>query len=132
MAGAYEVRYRPEVADRELPGTPPNFQRRILKAVENRLTTERDRYGIRLRKSLWGVWKLRVGDYRIVYEIKEREVPSGSSRTAGRCTRWLSGGRRGSGDLIPDLALLGQHFLPRTTVDVEGLMLEDLSWGQRP
>lgn len=74
MAGAYEVRYRPEVVDQDLPGIPHNLQRRILKAIENRLTTEPDRYGVCLRRSLWGLWKLRVGDYRIVYEIKEREV----------------------------------------------------------
>jgi mRNA interferase RelE/StbE len=71
---AYELRYRPEVADLDLPVIPRNLQRRILKAIENRLTTEPDRYGVRLRRSLWGLWKLRVGDYRVVYEIKEREV----------------------------------------------------------
>ena len=31
--------------------------------------TEPARYGQRLRRSLSGLWKLRVGDYRVVYEI---------------------------------------------------------------
>ncbi len=74
MAGAFELRYRPEVVNRDLPSIPRNLQRRILNAIENRLTTEPDRYGTRLRRSLWGLWKLRVGDYRVVYEIREREV----------------------------------------------------------
>jgi mRNA-degrading endonuclease RelE of RelBE toxin-antitoxin system len=74
MAGAYGLQYRPEVADRDLPAIPRNLQRRILKAIESRLTREPDRYSVRLRRSLWGLWKLRVGDYRVVYEIKSLEV----------------------------------------------------------
>ncbi len=74
MVGAFELRYRPEVVNRDLPGIPRNLQKRILNAIENRLTTEPDRYGTRLRRSLWGLWKRRVGDYRVVYEIREREV----------------------------------------------------------
>ena len=73
MAEPYAIRYRPEVVD-DLARLPPNLQRRILDAVDSRLTTEPARYGTRLRQSLWGLWKLRVGDCRVVYEIAGREV----------------------------------------------------------
>ena len=74
MPGPYEVRYRPEVVDEDLAVIPRNLQKRILDAIDARLRTEPARYGVRLRRSLWGLWKLRVGDYRIVYEIVESEI----------------------------------------------------------
>ncbi len=36
--------------------------------------TEPARYGMRLRRSLAPLWKLRVGDYRVVYGIEGRAV----------------------------------------------------------
>lgn len=69
MAASYTVEYRPEVVAEDFPALPRNLQARILRAVESRLMTEPARYGLRLRRSLAGLWKLRVGDYRLVYEI---------------------------------------------------------------
>jgi mRNA interferase RelE/StbE len=65
----YEVRYRPEVLEADLARVPRNLQKRILDAIDGRLAIDPARYGVRLRRSLWGLWKLRVGDYRVVYEI---------------------------------------------------------------
>jgi mRNA interferase RelE/StbE len=65
----FEVFYRPEVIDVDLPSLPRNLQRRILGAIESRPAVAPERYGLRLRRSLWGLWKLRVGDYRVVYEM---------------------------------------------------------------
>lgn len=50
------------------------MQGRILHAIEARLTSHPEQYGQRLRKSLFGLWKLRIGDYRIVYEIEKDTV----------------------------------------------------------
>ncbi len=36
--------------------------------------TEPTRYGERLRRSLLGLWKIRVGDYRVCYEIEGHTV----------------------------------------------------------
>lgn len=36
--------------------------------------TEPHKYGLPLRKSLKGYWKLRVGDYRVVFRIGDAEV----------------------------------------------------------
>jgi len=74
LAVPFRVVYRPEVLSEDLPGIPRNLQARILRAIDGRLTTEPLRYGTRLRRSLSGLWKLRVGDYRVVYEIEERTV----------------------------------------------------------
>jgi len=74
LAEPYDVVYRPEVLEEDLPEIPRNLQKRILSAIERRLMTEPVRYGTRLRRSLSSLWKLRVGDYRVVYEISGRTV----------------------------------------------------------
>ncbi len=58
----------------DLTEFPANIRARIIRAVDSRLTTEPTRYGVRLSQSLGGLWKIRVGDYRIVYEIEEKKV----------------------------------------------------------
>lgn len=50
------------------------LKKRIKTAIENRLTTAPHQYGEPLRKTLKGYWKLRVGDYRVVYKIMGNEV----------------------------------------------------------
>ena len=91
----YEVGLRPDVVAEDLTGLPANIRARIIRAVDRRLTTEPTRYGVRLSQSLGGLWKIRVGDYRIVYEIEEKKVTVCAIRhrkdvyaEAGR--RWLS------------------------------------------
>lgn len=74
MAGPYTVAYRPEVEQADLPAIPRNLQVRIFRAIETRLMVEPARYGQRLRRALSGLWKLRVGDYRVVYELRGRQV----------------------------------------------------------
>lgn len=62
-----EIRYHPAVLSEDLVPLPRNLRRRIVNAIEQRLGTNPTGYGIRLRRSLAGCWKLRAGDYRIVY-----------------------------------------------------------------
>lgn len=66
----YEIFYRPEIHD-DLDAIPKNVVRRIKKAIEERLETLPRDYGERLSRSLCNLWKIRCGDYRIVYEIHE-------------------------------------------------------------
>jgi len=70
---AYVVRVRDGALD-DLRSVPRNIRDRIVHAIEKRLAVEPARYGVRLRRSLLGLWRLRVGDYRVVYEIKGRVV----------------------------------------------------------
>jgi len=71
--GPFEVHLHPEIT-RDLASIPRNMAGRILTAIDQRLSTDPGRYGERLRKSLRGFWKLRVGDYRVVYAIAGRQV----------------------------------------------------------
>lgn len=46
---------------------------RIKRAIETRLTAAPHQYGEPLRKTLKGYWKLRVGDYRVVFRVSGQE-----------------------------------------------------------
>jgi mRNA interferase RelE/StbE len=70
----FTLLYHPAVGDEDIPKIPRNLHRRIAGAIESRLTQAPHQYGAPLRKTLKGYWKLRVGDYRVVYKIDEHEI----------------------------------------------------------
>ncbi len=61
------------MVEEELPPLPLNVQHRIARAVAARLASAPE-HGARLKGTLKGYWKLRVGDYRVVYKIARSEV----------------------------------------------------------
>lgn len=70
----FTLHYHPAVRFEDLPLIDRRTKDRIRKAIEERLKTEPQEYGEPLRKSLKGYWKLRVGDYRVVFKVIETEV----------------------------------------------------------
>jgi mRNA interferase RelE/StbE len=70
----YTLRYHPRVADHDLPKIPTETQRRIARLIEERLATTPERYGAPLKGSLRGYWKLRAGDYRVVFKVGGNDV----------------------------------------------------------
>lgn len=70
----YTLIYHPKVVEEDLPPIPLNVQRRIARAIETRLSSAPEQHGEPLKGTLKGYWKLRVGDYRVVYKIVETEV----------------------------------------------------------
>lgn len=66
--------YHPEVKTRDIPALNRDMSKRIQRAIESRLSTEPERYGEPLRRTLKGYWKLRVGDYRVVFKVVKAEV----------------------------------------------------------
>jgi mRNA interferase RelE/StbE len=70
----FELRYHPDVKVVDIPQLDTKLKTRIKHAIETRLTTEPQQYGAPLRKTLHGYWKLRVGDYRVVFKIVRAEV----------------------------------------------------------
>ena len=70
----FELKYHPDVKDIDLPSLNKKLKIRIKKAIETRLMNEPQRYGEPLRKTLKGYWKLRVGDYRVVFKVVKNQV----------------------------------------------------------
>ncbi|SDY20579.1 mRNA interferase RelE/StbE [Allochromatium warmingii] len=70
----FSIIYHPDVKKRDIPTINGNLHQRLKKAIETRLMTAPQDYGEPLRKTLKGYWKLRVGDYRIVFRIEGQEI----------------------------------------------------------
>jgi mRNA interferase RelE/StbE len=70
----FELRYHPAVRDVDIPALNAKLKSRVKRAIETRLTAAPHQYGEPLRKTLKGYWKLRVGDYRVVFKVSGQEV----------------------------------------------------------
>jgi mRNA interferase RelE/StbE len=70
----FELRYHPDVRDVDISKLNETLKKRIKKAIEERLSMSPHQYGEPLRKTLKGYWKLRAGDYRVVYKVEGNEV----------------------------------------------------------
>lgn len=70
----YDLVYHPDIRAEDLPAINQNLRERIARAIETRLTAAPERYGEPLRGTLKGYWKLRVGDYRVVFKVVKNEV----------------------------------------------------------
>lgn len=71
---AFTAKYHPDVQNIDLPRIDVKMRERIRRAIESRLMKAPHEYGLPLRKSLGGYWKLRVGDYRVVFKIEGEVV----------------------------------------------------------
>ncbi len=69
----FDLVYHPDVR-KDIVRLDDRLKRRVKSAIENRLTAAPHQYGEPLRKTLKGYWKLRVGDYRVVFKITGKEV----------------------------------------------------------
>ena len=65
-----------ERAVKELKKLGRQAQREILKYLDERIATEEDprRFGKALRGELAGLWRYRVGDYRMICSLKEGQM----------------------------------------------------------
>jgi mRNA interferase RelE/StbE len=70
----FELRYHPDVRALDIPQLNETLKKRIKRAIEERLSISPHQYGEPLRKTLKGYWKLRVGDYRVIFKVVGNEV----------------------------------------------------------
>jgi len=70
----FRVEYHPLVVKLDLPKLDSIIKLRIRQAIEKKLMEHPEIFGIPLRHSRKGHRKLRVGDYRIVFVIKNATV----------------------------------------------------------
>jgi mRNA interferase RelE/StbE len=69
----YGIFFRPEVED-DLRPIGRLHQKRVLAAIESRLAVQPVRYGKPLGGTLAGLRRIRVGDFRIAYQVKGAQV----------------------------------------------------------
>ena len=63
-----------ERALKELKKLGHQAQRDIVAYLDERIATDPRRFGKGLKADLAGLWRYRVGDYRILCQIKDREL----------------------------------------------------------
>ncbi len=71
---AYHLVYHADVEKVDLPRIDEKNKSMIKRAIEERLTTQPDVYGKPLQRTLKGYWKLRVGEYRVVFKLRGNEL----------------------------------------------------------
>lgn len=71
---AFHLYYHPSVKKVDVPRIDRKMRDRLQRAIQERLLSDPHQYGTSLRRGLHGFYKLRVGDYRIVYEIVGNEI----------------------------------------------------------
>lgn len=71
---SFEIIYHPHVLSKDLTRISSSDKNRIRKAIEQKLATLPHEFGEPLRFTLKGLWKLRVGDYRVIYKIENQSV----------------------------------------------------------
>jgi mRNA interferase RelE/StbE len=65
-----------ESAKKELLTLDRKAQAEIVQYLRNRIATDQDprRFGDTLRKELAGLWKYRIGNYRVICEIQDEQI----------------------------------------------------------
>ena len=71
---AYKLKYHPDVKRSDLPKIDAKNRKMIKRAIEERLSIQPEVYGKPLQRTLKGYWKLRVGDYRIVFNVTSASI----------------------------------------------------------
>lgn len=72
---AWQIEFDAEV-EKDLKKIDRGVQRRIMRYLCEKIATDSDprRFGAPLRRELSGLWKYRLGDYRIICRIEDKKV----------------------------------------------------------
>jgi len=73
MSHKWQILYHPDVA-KDLGNIGRSRAKRAIRAIDEKLGVEPEKFGAPLRKGLAGLRKLRVGDIRIVYQVKKERI----------------------------------------------------------
>ncbi|MCU0237745.1 MAG: type II toxin-antitoxin system RelE/ParE family toxin [Acidobacteria bacterium] len=72
---AWQIEFDAQV-EHDLKKIDREAQRRIMRYLRERIATGKDprRFGAPLRRELSGLWKYRLGDYRLICRIEDKRV----------------------------------------------------------
>lgn len=68
----YRILYKSSV-EKDFKGIEINQRKRIIKKIETVLSQDPHK-GIQLKGEYKGFWRIRTGDYRVVYRIMQKDV----------------------------------------------------------
>jgi len=71
---SYQILYFPSVIKEDIPDLDKKIRDRVKKAIEKKLATHPEIFGRPLNNPFKNFYKLRVGDWRIVFKIEKGQV----------------------------------------------------------
>jgi mRNA interferase RelE/StbE len=74
MGIIYDIVYHEQVVSHDIPHIGTSWKKEIRRAIETKLVSAPEVFGIPLRNTLKGYRKLRVGDYRVIFSIELKKV----------------------------------------------------------
>ena len=69
----FEITYHTKIID-DLAGISSSHKNNIRKAIEEKLETQPEFFGKPLQFSLFGLRSMRVGDYRVIFQLKKTKL----------------------------------------------------------
>jgi len=73
MSHEWQILYHPEI-EKDLARIGRSRAKRAIRAIDEKLVSEPEKFDAPLRKGLTGLRKLRVGDIRIVYWVEKKRI----------------------------------------------------------
>ena len=70
----WQIKIHRLVLEEDFKKIPPVDQKQILRAIQKKISVTPEACGKPLHGEFSGYWRLRVGDYRVVYKIVKDEV----------------------------------------------------------
>ncbi len=70
----WKIKFHPLVVKEDLKKIDPSWRKKIIKAIKKKLSLDPLGYGKPLKGTYKDYWKLRVGDYRVVYKVEKKEI----------------------------------------------------------
>lgn len=70
----WQIKIHRLVLEEDFKKIPPFDQKQILRVIQKKISADPEAYGNSLRGEFSGYWRLRIGDYRVVYKIFKNEV----------------------------------------------------------
>ena len=71
---SWNVVIHPLVFQEDFKKIDLSAQQILIRAIRKKLTLDPESFGSRLRGEFHGYWKLRVGEYRVIYKIEKGKI----------------------------------------------------------
>ncbi|MCK5580828.1 MAG: type II toxin-antitoxin system RelE/ParE family toxin [Candidatus Omnitrophica bacterium] len=70
----WQIKIHPLVVSEDFKKINKKNQSVILKTIYKKLSASPEQFGVPLRSNLKGYRKLKISDYRVIYEVKKKEI----------------------------------------------------------
>jgi len=70
----WNIKFHPLVLREDFKKIDPENQRQILRQIVKKLSINPEAYGKVLSGELHGYWRLRIGDFRVIYRILKDKI----------------------------------------------------------